>query len=535
MSRSLFAKRARTSTWRSRRSIAGLIQAPSALSPWWQLGRGPRSAATSCSRACARRATSRRARGAGGAARAHAHHRAARGWPTRAPATRRSTCGSSSATAWARQPARLAGAHDVRARGAARGGAGGRGRAARPWACPGCRPRWSRSIPRPATCWPWSAGATSARRRSTARCAAGASRAPPSSPSSTRPRSSAASRPVSVLTDLHAVTVPRASRSGRRATQAKTAPDDADAARGAARVEQPGRGRAAAARRHRRRAERGRGRRASTTCPTCPRWPSAPGLVTPLELTAAYAAFPNGGYAVKPRAIVARARTRDGDVAFDVRGAAASARALRGGRVPDAHACCATSWTSAPRSPARSHGPARPGRRQDGHDRRLQGRLVRGLLLLAWWRACGSGFDQPAPDRTRGLRRARGPAHLGRLHAPGVARGAGPRTSSSRRRACGRWSCAASRTCGRWTGCPTYVEYFKEGDDVPRRLCPLHEGSLKQEARRVLDELLGAVGRRAPAHLQALSEARWKRRRAGRRRSSAERCSACVRHRSVLD
>jgi penicillin-binding protein 1A len=45
-------------------------------------------------------------------------------------------------------------------------------------------------------------------------------------------------------------------------------------------------------------------------------------------------------------------------------------------------------------------------------------------------------------------------------------------------------------------GCPTYTEYFKEDDDVPRRMCPLHEGSLKQEARRVLDELLSAMARR---------------------------------------
>jgi penicillin-binding protein 1A len=45
-------------------------------------------------------------------------------------------------------------------------------------------------------------------------------------------------------------------------------------------------------------------------------------------------------------------------------------------------------------------------------------------------------------------------------------------------------------------GCPTYVEYFKDGDEVPRRLCPIHEGTLKQEARRALDQVLGALARR---------------------------------------
>jgi hypothetical protein len=39
------------------------------------------------------------------------------------------------------------------------------------------------------------------------------------------------------------------------------------------------------------------------------------------------------------------------------------------------------------------------------------------------------------------------------------------------------------------------VEYFKEGDDIPRRLCPLHEGNLKQKARRAIEGVLSAIGR----------------------------------------
>jgi 1A family penicillin-binding protein len=42
-------------------------------------------------------------------------------------------------------------------------------------------------------------------------------------------------------------------------------------------------------------------------------------------------------------------------------------------------------------------------------------------------------------------------------------------------------------------GCPTYVEYFKEGDDIPSRLCPIHQGSLKQHAQRALRGLFGAL------------------------------------------
>ena len=44
-------------------------------------------------------------------------------------------------------------------------------------------------------------------------------------------------------------------------------------------------------------------------------------------------------------------------------------------------------------------------------------------------------------------------------------------------------------------GCDTYVEYFKEGDDVPSALCPIHPGSLKQEAKRVIQGLVGALFR----------------------------------------
>ena len=44
-------------------------------------------------------------------------------------------------------------------------------------------------------------------------------------------------------------------------------------------------------------------------------------------------------------------------------------------------------------------------------------------------------------------------------------------------------------------GCPTYVEYFKEGDDVPSQLCPIHQGSLQQRAERAIQGLVGAIGR----------------------------------------
>lgn len=43
-------------------------------------------------------------------------------------------------------------------------------------------------------------------------------------------------------------------------------------------------------------------------------------------------------------------------------------------------------------------------------------------------------------------------------------------------------------------GCPSYVEHFKNGDDIPTRLCPVHEGTLKEAATRVVQHAFKAFG-----------------------------------------
>jgi membrane carboxypeptidase/penicillin-binding protein len=43
--------------------------------------------------------------------------------------------------------------------------------------------------------------------------------------------------------------------------------------------------------------------------------------------------------------------------------------------------------------------------------------------------------------------------------------------------------------------CPTYVEYFKDGDHLPGDLCPLHEGTFRQEAARAVDDVFRAIRR----------------------------------------
>jgi len=43
-------------------------------------------------------------------------------------------------------------------------------------------------------------------------------------------------------------------------------------------------------------------------------------------------------------------------------------------------------------------------------------------------------------------------------------------------------------------GCPVYTEYFKEGDDVPSQMCPIHKGSLKQAAARAVTGFFRRLG-----------------------------------------
>jgi 1A family penicillin-binding protein len=43
-------------------------------------------------------------------------------------------------------------------------------------------------------------------------------------------------------------------------------------------------------------------------------------------------------------------------------------------------------------------------------------------------------------------------------------------------------------------GCPTYMEYLKEGDAAPSALCPVHRGTMKQRAARAVQGLLRSLG-----------------------------------------
>jgi penicillin-binding protein 1A len=214
------------------------------------------------------------------------------------------------------------------------------------------------------------------------------------------------------------------------------------------------------------------------------------GLVTPLALTAAYAAFPNGGIAVRPRGIrrvvddngvtaaerdVEAERVVSPQVAFQMvsmlrdvvdRGTGASARRL-GVRFPVG---------------------GKTGTTDDFRDAWFVG-FSSSIVAGVW-----VGFDQP---HTIG-REAFGARVALPIWADFMRHAAGVRRPEAFRRPAGLTAtplCALSHR-EPVEGCPVYTEYFKDGDAIPEGLCPLHQGTIRQRVVRAVEGLAAELGRR---------------------------------------
>jgi penicillin-binding protein 1A len=213
------------------------------------------------------------------------------------------------------------------------------------------------------------------------------------------------------------------------------------------------------------------------------------GLVSPLDLTAAYAVFPTLGYRVRPRGIVSvedaagervhqvhieREQILSPQVAFQMvsmlqdvvdRGTGATARRLG----------------------VRGAVGGKTGSTNDYHDAWFVG-FSSSVVAGVWVghdkperiRAGGSGARVALPIWADFMRRT-----ARRLPRAAIE----PPAGLERREMC---RLSYRRPVD---GCPTYVEYFKDGDDIPSSWCPLHEGSFRQETRRAIQGLFGAIGR----------------------------------------
>jgi 1A family penicillin-binding protein len=212
------------------------------------------------------------------------------------------------------------------------------------------------------------------------------------------------------------------------------------------------------------------------------------GLVTPLDLTAAYAVFPSLGYRVRPRGIVAvrngqgdivhrvhieRERILSEQVAFQMvsmlqdvvdRGTGAAAR----------------------RYGVRGVVGGKTGSTNDYRDAWFVG-FSSSVVAGVW-----IGLDQPARIRDGGsgssvalpiwadfMRRVARDLPAEPLAPPPDLHGEELCRISYHRPL---------------DDCPTYIEYFKNGDAIPTRLCEVHSGSFKQRAQRAVQGLVTALG-----------------------------------------
>ncbi|HEX9367843.1 MAG TPA: PBP1A family penicillin-binding protein [Vicinamibacterales bacterium] len=215
------------------------------------------------------------------------------------------------------------------------------------------------------------------------------------------------------------------------------------------------------------------------------------GLVTPLDLTAAYAAFPNGGNAVRPRAMI-RVIDADGGVAYDnparedrvvsepvayqmvsmledvlARGTGAAARTTYGVRFPAA---------------------GKTGTTDDFKDAWFVG-FTTSVVAGVW-----VGEDQPAPIGREGYgARYALPIWSDFIKAAARKRGAREFLPADGMREVQLCKVSYLKPVD---GCPIYTEHFKEGDDIPSRLCPIHKGNVKQQIRRAVSGFFSGLGRK---------------------------------------
>ena len=212
------------------------------------------------------------------------------------------------------------------------------------------------------------------------------------------------------------------------------------------------------------------------------------GVVSPLDLTSAFTVFPGGGQVARPRGIVTvldasgfqvldrpveREQIVSPEVAFQMtsmlrdvvdRGTAATARAW-GVRGPVA---------------------GKTGTTDEYRDAWFVGYST--AVVAGVW----VGFDQPAPI-ARDAYAARVAVPIWAEFMKRAARELPMREFEIPSTLRPEELCSVSylRPVDE---CPTYTEYFKDGDKVPSELCPIHKGSLKQQARRAIEGFFRTLG-----------------------------------------
>jgi 1A family penicillin-binding protein len=214
------------------------------------------------------------------------------------------------------------------------------------------------------------------------------------------------------------------------------------------------------------------------------------GLVTPLDLTAAYAVFPNGGLAVRPRAI-RRVLDEDGETAY-----AENVTATRVLPPTVAYQMVSMMRDVVDRGTGtgvRAWGVRFPVGAKTGTTNEFKDAWFVGYstaVVAGVW----VGYDQPAAIG----REAFGSRIALPIWADFMRRTARVLRPQEFERPAGLREEELCRVsyARPVQECPTYVEYFKDGDDVPHRLCPIHRGTMKERARRAVESFLSGLARK---------------------------------------
>jgi penicillin-binding protein 1A len=213
------------------------------------------------------------------------------------------------------------------------------------------------------------------------------------------------------------------------------------------------------------------------------------GLVSPLDLTTAYAVFPNHGYRVKPRGIIS-VENANGETVLDVhieREQILSEQVafqmvsmlqdvvLRG------------TGSSVRANGVRGAVGGKTGSTNDYRDAWFVG--FSSAAVAGVW----AGFDQPQKIRDGGSgARIALPIWADFMRRTAKLLPAEPFVPPGDMRNEELCRLSYHRPLD---DCPTYVEYFKAGDQVPTQLCEIHSGSLKQRAQRAVQGVFGAIGK----------------------------------------
>jgi len=214
------------------------------------------------------------------------------------------------------------------------------------------------------------------------------------------------------------------------------------------------------------------------------------GEVTPLDLTAAFAMFPNGGFAVHPRGMI-RVIDADGGTAYD--DPPNTERVISPQSAFQMVSMLQDVINRGTASAARSAGIRFPSGGKTGTTNDFKDAWFVGFsssIVAGVW----VGFDQP---RTIG-REAYGSRYALPIWVDFMRRAAQRRPPTEFEQPSGLREvelCDVSYLKP-VEGCPTYIEYFKEDDDVPSRLCPIHRGTVKQRVRRTIEGFFSGLGKK---------------------------------------